>query len=119
MSTSPHSTFPADSPSGAPSSQPTAERAPVFCFSVAAVAEPGILPRVLELFAKRNLVPLRWHSDRLGPSHTRHDGADRGESLAIDIQVSDLEPRLGDYIARCLRQIHGVETVLTSEKRFG
>lgn len=92
----------------------TPERRPVYCFSVAASAEPGVMPRVLELFAKRNLVPLRWHSDRLAAPHGRSE-----ESLAIDIQVSDLEPRLGDYIARCLRQIHGVETVLTSEKRFG
>ncbi|WP_218822848.1 hypothetical protein [Tistlia consotensis] len=85
----------------------------MFCFSVAAAAEPGILPRVLELFAKRSLVPLRWHSDRLAPSHGR-DSA----SLAIDIQVAELTVELGDYIARCLRQIPGVETVLTSEKRF-
>ncbi len=92
----------------------SAGREPVFCFSVAAAAEPGVMPRVLELFAKRNLVPLRWHSDRLDPA------AGRGhESLAIDIQVTALAPELGDYIARCLRQIHGVETVLTSEKRFG
>lgn len=90
------------------------DRQPVFCFSVAAAAEPGVMPRVLELFAKRNLVPLRWHSDRLGPAHGRSE-----ESLAIDIQVGGLQPALGDYIARCLRQIHGVEAVLTSEKRFG
>ncbi|MEX0760761.1 MAG: hypothetical protein WD100_14355 [Tistlia sp.] len=88
--------------------------APVFCFSVAAAAEPGVMPRVLELFAKRNLVPLRWHSDRLPAGQGRG-----GETLAIDIQVRDLEPELCDYIARCLRQIHGVETVLTSEKGFG
>ena len=27
------------------------------CFSVHARAEPGVMPRVLELFAKRGLVP--------------------------------------------------------------
>jgi hypothetical protein len=65
------------------------------------------MPRVLELFAKRNLVPDRWHSDRVGPG---------GRELAIDLQVQGLSPDLTDYIARCLRQLHDVQTVLTSEK---
>ena len=88
-----------------------AEPAPrVFCFSVLAEAEPGVMPRVLELFAKRNLVPRRWVSDVTGPQ--RRD-------LSIDLQVEGLTPELTDYIARCLRQIWGVRTVLTSEKALG
>jgi acetolactate synthase small subunit len=79
----------------------------VACFSILADAEPGVMPRVLELFAKRNLVPSRWHSDRVGPG---------GRELAIDLQVEGLSPELTDYIARCLRQLHTVEAVLTSEK---
>ena len=31
-------------------------------FSIRALAEPGVMPRVLELFAKRGLVPQRWNS---------------------------------------------------------
>jgi acetolactate synthase small subunit len=79
----------------------------VACFSIHAEAAPGVMPRVLELFAKRNLVPSRWHSDRVGPG---------GRELAIDLQVQGLSPDLTDYIARCLRQLHDVEAVLTSEK---
>ena len=79
----------------------------VACFSILAEAEPGVMPRVLELFAKRNLVPQRWHSDRVGPG---------GRELAIDLQVAGLTPELSDYIARCLRQLAYVDTVLTSEK---
>jgi hypothetical protein len=101
-----HLTDPQPSPSPRPA--PAAGRR-VTCYSILAAAEPGVMPRVLELFAKRNLVPLRWHSDRTGPQ--RRD-------LTIDLQVEGLEPPLGDYIARCLRQIYGVETVLTSEKSF-
>ena len=89
------------------SASPAAVSSPRFCFSVLAEAEPGIMPRVLQLFAKRNLVPSRWHSDVIG--------ADQRE-LAIDIQVQGVTPELGDYIARCLRQVHGVRTVLTSQK---
>lgn len=84
---------------------PTARR--VACFSILAEAEPGVMPRVLELFAKRNLVPHRWHSDRIGPG---------GRELAIDLQVAGLTPELSDYIARCLRQLAYVDTVLTSVK---
>jgi hypothetical protein len=69
------------------------------------------MPRVLELFAKRNLVPARWHSDVTGKA---------GCDLSIDLQVAGLDNPKADYIAQCLRQIYGVETVLTSEKRaFG
>jgi hypothetical protein len=64
----------------------------------------------MELFAKRGLVPMRWMSDVTGPG---------GRELSIDIQIEGLTPELGDYIARCLRQIHGVTTVLTSEKGWG
>lgn len=79
----------------------------VFCFSVQAEAEPGVMPRVLEFFAKRSLVPSRWHSDVAGPG---------GRDLSIDIQVAGLCPDEGRYIAACLRQLHYVDTVLTSEK---
>ena len=80
---------------------------PVFCFSVLAEAEPGVMPRVLELFAKRGLVPWRWVSDVSGPG---------GCDLSIDVQVAGLTPETHAYLARCLRQIWGVHTVLTSEK---
>jgi len=76
-----------------------------FCFSVQAAAEPGIMPRVLELFAKRGLVPQKWHS------------AVSGTVLTIDVQMSGLGHELADYIARCMRQIAGVDAVLTSERR--
>ena len=76
------------------------------CFSVHAHAEPGVMPRVLELFAKRGLIPCVWHSTVCG--------TDRAE-LTIDIQMHGLGRDLMDYIAGCLRQIAYVEVVLTSE----
>ena len=66
------------------------------------------MPRVLALFAKRGLVPQRWHSDVVGPE---------GRELSIDIQVAGMTPETTEYVARCLRQMHYVDTVLTSEKR--
>jgi acetolactate synthase small subunit len=77
------------------------------CFSVHAHADPGVMPRVLELFAKRGLVPSAWHS-------TVSD-TDQPE-LTIDIQMRGLGRDMMDYIAACLRQIAYVGVVLTSEK---
>src|SRR5260221_1607008 len=74
-------------------------------FSLQARAEPGVMPRVIELFAKRGLVPQQWLS------------VARGSALTIDVQIGDLDRDLGDYIARSMRQIVGVESVLTSQTR--
>ncbi len=72
-----------------------------------AEAEPGVMPRVLELFAKRGLVPRRWVSDVSGPG---------GRDLSIDVQIAGIDPETHAYMARCLRRIWGVHRVLTSEK---
>ncbi len=93
---------------------PRAAAATVYCFSILAEAEPGVMPRVLGLFAKRGLVPTRWHSDVAAP---KKPGGCR--ELAIDVQVNGLDVATGDYIARCLRQVFQVETVLTSQKHVG
>ena len=85
------------------------------CFAIRADASPGMMPRVLELFAKRNLVPTRWHSDVIVAP--LRDGG--GSSLPIDLQMEGIEADLAAYIARCLRQIYGVESVLTSTKAAG
>ncbi len=72
------------------------------------------MPRVLELFAKRNLVPERWVSG----AHilTQRGAADRKTELMIDLQVAGLTRQDRDYLARCLAQITDVRSVLTSEK---
>ena len=75
------------------------------CFSVYARAEPGVMPRVLELFAKRGLVPSRWESATFGDDYSE---------LSIDIQMRGLGREAVDYIAACLRQIVCVKVVLTS-----
>jgi hypothetical protein len=91
---------------------PAAETRPVdvsrtACFAVHAVADPGVMPRVLELFAKRGLVPSSWHS--------RVDGAEADE-LVIDIQMAGMVRHESDYVAACLRNIPEVGCVLTSER---
>ena len=84
-----------------PNTRPTA------CFSIQAATEPSVMSRVLELFAKRGLMPTRLHSDVSGPN---------GETLTIDVQMEGLAPDLAAYMARCMRQIAYVDCVLTSER---
>jgi acetolactate synthase small subunit len=91
--------LPATASARPPETQPTA------CFSVHAEAEPGVMPRVLALFAKRGLVPTSWHSS-----------VSAGE-LTIDLQMRGLDAATTAYIAACLRQVVSVTTVLTYENR--
>lgn len=88
--------------------RPAERSAPALsCFCVEGHADPGLLPRVLELFAKRGLVPERFFAQ---PS--QHDG--RG--LTIDLQVDGFSPAQREVVAAALRQIPLVTTVLTAEK---
>ncbi len=79
---------------------------PAVTFTVRAARTPDVLPRVLELFAKRNLVPDRWTSLRVGEARDR---------LLFEIQMDSMELRLAGYIAACMRQIVHVESVVTDE----
>lgn len=83
-------------------SSPSPETAPATCFFVTGDATPGCVPRVLELFAKRNIVPDEIHAR----------AADGRQS--IEIRAHAMAPELAAYIGRCLRQIVSVERVLVS-----
>ena len=82
----------------------------VSCYAVEGEADPGLLPRVLELFVKRGLVPDRCFLQRHGR---------QGEHLQIDLQVAGFDAATADNVARALRQIPLVTAVLTSEKLAG
>jgi hypothetical protein len=77
-----------------------------FCFSLLSLAEPGVMARILEQFAKRGLMPTRWFSDI--DAETR--------LLQTDIQLAGLPSALGEDIGRGLRAIVGVDQVLTGTK---
>ncbi|MBI2586914.1 MAG: hypothetical protein HYW28_13745 [Rhodospirillales bacterium] len=83
-------------------------RHPTQCFSVTADAEPGAMSRVLEVFAKRGLVPSQWHSTLAGG---------HGEELQIDVQIADIDAMLARRLAKTLRQLVAVRSVLVAEKR--
>ncbi len=83
--------------------------ASVACFAVRAIADPGTLSRVVELFAKRGLVPKSVHA--------RLAGGETDACLLIDVQIDGLDLDTAERIADALRQIVSVERVLTARKR--
>ena len=67
------------------------------------------MPRVLEIFAKRGLVPARCLNAVAGP---------RDGEIHIDIQLADADRELAERLAQSLRQVGSVQSVLTLEKRI-
>ena len=68
-----------------------------YCFE--ADAEPGVLPRALELLAKRGLVPNRVFAQ----------AAD--DALSVEIEVEGLAAETAEHVGQCLGQIVGVRAV--------
>ena len=81
----------------------------VSCFHVVAEAHPGAIGRLLEVVAKRGLVPSYLHSIL---------GGRDGDELAVDLQVAGLDEATRTLVAAQLRAAVTVRTVLTSVKTF-
>ena len=102
----PHSSTLYPRPSGSPRRKRKA--LPTQCFSVQALADPGTLPRVIGVFAKRGLVPSRLHAHRAP--------ADR-KDLVVDIHLADTDTEQARLIAQELRRQFCVEAVLVAEQQ--
>lgn len=76
-----------------------APRARAVRFLLSADAEPGLLPRLLQPFAKRDLIPERVTAQR------------DGDVLHVEILLHDPEPGYADLVAGNLGQIVGVHDV--------
>jgi hypothetical protein len=74
----------------------------VFCLSLRAGAEIGVMARVVQALARRSLMPKSWHSTAAG------------EALLMDLQIAGLAENDGALLAAALGQIVGIEEVLTS-----
>ncbi len=86
---------------------------PVACFSVLTEADPSAVPRVLEIFAIRDLIPSQIYVTRSGDENVRSLESE----LTIDVQVSGVGRDASEAIARKLRAIICVHSVLTSERQ--
>ena len=92
-------------PAALPAAPAPCPGAAVACFSVHAPAEPSLMPRVIGVFARRGLVPGRWHSAVVGAD---------GDEMQIDLQVALADAAVRDRIAANLRALVGVQAVLVS-----
>ena len=79
------------------------------CFSVHAPTDPSVMPRVIEVFARRGMGPSSLHSTVCGPSR---------EQIQIDLQITDITNQQADMLAAALRQLVCVDCVLTSRKLY-
>ena len=77
----------------------------VYCYSVQALPEAGVLPRILQSFAKLGVVPRRCHAALEGAAEQR---------LVVDVQVQGLAEVMAEHIADLLRTNVCVDSVLTS-----
>ena len=68
-------------------------------FVVFAASDPGRLSRIVELFAKRSLVPACLSSRAID------------EELRVEIEMEEMDPGLAAYIGRCLQEIFVVRSV--------
>ncbi|MFO0985757.1 MAG: hypothetical protein U1F37_00090 [Alphaproteobacteria bacterium] len=83
---------------------PDAVSPPYSCYRLLALKGAGVAPRVMEYFAKRDLVPERF---------VMRAGA---EILAIEVDVAGLDEAAAGHIARCLANIAEVERVALTRK---
>lgn len=95
---------PAENPNSPNPEAPVSEAPASARFVVSGISDPGLAPRVIELFAKRGLVPDDFHA---------RVAKDR---QIIEIRTNGMAPGEAAYIGRCLRQIVQVERVLVSRE---
>jgi len=75
-------------------------------YRMTADADPGLLSRVLQVFAKRNLVPNAVRAER------RSDGMPNGDDiLSVELLVPAMPAAKAMHIAACLGETVGVRAV--------
>jgi hypothetical protein len=83
-------------------------------YVISADADPGLMPRVLQLIAKRGLVPAECHAFT-----RRGNEPGRPARLTMEVKVAGLERSAAGHVAACLRNLFGVDSVLHLADRPG
>lgn len=76
-------------------------------FTVTAEAAPGLLPRLLQPFAKRDLVPDSFEARR------------SGDSLRVDIHMSAMPAEMVHLVEGNMRQVVGVTQLVRTQEITG
>ncbi|WP_413205236.1 hypothetical protein [Rhodospirillum sp. A1_3_36] len=82
------------------SSSDTGANSQPHCLAIQALAEPGLIERVVGQLSKRGFVPSRLVSTL------------EGEQMVLDVQVVGLEDGVARHLAQWLRSLPGVDSVL-------
>ena len=77
------------------------------CFSVQADAEPGLLPRLILPFARRDLMPDSFSAER------------RGDVVRVDITMERMPAEMVHLVEGNLRQVVGVIALTTRQEVTG
>lgn len=72
-------------------------------YFVTAQSDPGLLPRLIEPFAKLGLVPSRAHASA---------EAGDGRELTADLRVTGVDRQTAHLIDKALRRVVGVRSVI-------
>lgn len=80
------------------------------CFSINGIPDPGLLPRLLQLVAKRGLMPSALHA-------VQAMGEDGEPALVVDLHLDGLPVMTGELMAESMRQIPGVTGVSFAASR--
>jgi hypothetical protein len=89
-----------------PSSDPSHRSTAVF--TIQAIADPGVLPAALGLFAKHGLIPSRW----VGNAHVGDD------KLFLQVEFDAMADDEARRLATGLRRLLCVETVVTDAREM-
>ena len=76
-------------------------------FSVQAEASPGLLPRLIQPFARRDLMPDGFTAER------------RGETVRVDIAMDRMPAEMVHLVEGNLRQVVGVISITTQQEVTG
>ena len=76
-------------------------------FTVTADASPGLLPRLLQPFARRDLVPDSFETRRTG------------EAMRIDIAMTAMPAEMVHLVEGNLRQVVGVRSLVAKQEITG
>ena len=101
---------PAETATMLSAAQPSYRAEPSYHYVVSAAADPGLLPRALELLAKRGMVPRECHA----VTRTPNDPG-RPERMTVELRVTGLESMAANHVAACLRQLFSVDSVVFFE----
>ena len=77
-------------------------------YLVQGASEPGLLPRLVEPFAKLGTVPSRVHASR---------EAGDGSDMTVDLRLTGVEPRTAELIEIALRRVVGVRQLIAVIER--